>query len=183
MKRTVHSPPRHFSPVRKILSRLEPCGESAADPTQAQSWVHRWRRRCVPPRHFWPFWCGTALDQGSGLGRARVMPHLPVRKKCLARDREEQLICRNAQRFRGGLVLKAHTPWYYSTLDLGVKTKKKEIVHPIRNRWRVGPTMTLARARIIVPNRLARRNVLHLDINAGQVYRLWTCFFLCVNRL
>ena len=37
----------------------------------------------------------------------------------------EQLIYRNVQWFRGGLVFKAHTFFYRSSLGLGVKKKKK----------------------------------------------------------
>ena len=36
---------------------------------------------------------------------------------------------RNVQRFRGGLVFKAHRPLFYSTLGLRVK-KKKNSYHP-----------------------------------------------------
>jgi len=42
-----------------------------------------------------------------------------------SRERE-QLLGRNVQRFRGGLVFKAHRLLYHSTLGLRVITKKKK---------------------------------------------------------
>jgi len=42
---------------------------------------------------------------------------------------KEQLLYRNVQRFRGGLVIKAHRRLYHSTLGLRVK-KKKDAAHP-----------------------------------------------------
>jgi len=38
---------------------------------------------------------------------------------------QEQILLRNVQRFRGGLVFKAHRLLYHSTLDLRVIKKKK----------------------------------------------------------
>ena len=38
----------------------------------------------------------------------------------------EQLLSRNVERFRGGLVSKAHRLLYHSTLGLRVMKKKKE---------------------------------------------------------
>ena len=43
--------------------------------------------------------------------------------------KEEQLLDRNVQWFRGGLVFKAHRLVYHSTLDLRVIKKKKERIH------------------------------------------------------
>ena len=53
-----------------------------------------------------------------------------------------QLLHRNVQRFRGGLVLKAHRPLYHSTVDLRVIKKKKKKKPPTRDpcalsRWSV----------------------------------------------
>jgi len=39
----------------------------------------------------------------------------------------EQLMHRNVQRFRGGLVFKAHRLWYHSTLGVRVTKKKQEV--------------------------------------------------------
>ena len=39
-----------------------------------------------------------------------------------------QLLYRNVNRFRGGLVFKAHGPLYHSTPGLKVITKKKELL-------------------------------------------------------
>ena len=43
-----------------------------------------------------------------------------------------QLLYRNVQRFRGGLVCKAHRPLYHSTLGLRV-IKKKKGTHPTQS--------------------------------------------------
>ena len=40
--------------------------------------------------------------------------------------RDRELLYMDVQRFRGGLVSKAHRPWYHSTLGLRVKKKKKK---------------------------------------------------------
>ena len=44
----------------------------------------------------------------------------------LRTDPGEQIFHRNVQRFRGGLVFKAHKMLYHSTLGLRVMTKKKK---------------------------------------------------------
>ena len=53
-------------------------------------------------------------------------------RKALAADRKDpggtievQLLYRNVQRFRGGLVFKAHRLLYHSILGLGVMKKKR----------------------------------------------------------
>ena len=43
----------------------------------------------------------------------------------MRREWYEQLLRRNVNRFRGGLVLKAHRPVYHSSLGLSVIQKKK----------------------------------------------------------
>ena len=44
----------------------------------------------------------------------------------LAGEGNEQLLYRNMQRFRGGLVFKAHILLYYSTLGLRVIKKNRQ---------------------------------------------------------
>ena len=39
---------------------------------------------------------------------------------------QEQILHRNVQRFRGGIISKAYRPLYHSTRGLGVMKKKKE---------------------------------------------------------
>ena len=39
---------------------------------------------------------------------------------------QEQLLCRNVKRFRGGLVFKAHRLWYHPTLGSRIIKKKKK---------------------------------------------------------
>ena len=57
----------------------------------------------------------------------------PVRGRAVFRDaarrvfRPFQLLRRNVNRFRGGLVFKAHRLVYHSTLDLRVIKKKKKV--------------------------------------------------------
>jgi len=58
--------------------------------------------------------------------------------------RSEKLLFLNLQRFRGGLVFKAHRLFYHSTLGLRVIKKKKK-VPPIKSSFS-GPCFVLARA-------------------------------------
>ena len=44
-----------------------------------------------------------------------------------------ELLYRNVQRFRGGLVFKAHRLLYHSTLGLRVIKKKRSMAHPTAN--------------------------------------------------
>ena len=57
----------------------------------------------------------------SRLDQAICFLHSP-----LCEENEEQLLHRNVQRFRGGLVHKAHKFLYHSTLGLIVMKKKKK---------------------------------------------------------
>jgi len=60
--------------------------------------------------------------RGSGARQHRG-PHPPQ----LRVSRGPPLLLRNVQRFRGGLVFKAHRLLYHSTLDVRVIKKKKKV--------------------------------------------------------
>jgi len=53
---------------------------------------------------------------------------LPAEKSKI-KHRNPKRLHRNVQRFRGGLVLKAHRRWYHSTLGLRVIKKKKKTIN------------------------------------------------------
>ena len=95
--------------------------------------------------------CSHLVPAGGAPRRCRPHhPHLPVQAKLLYRStttlqkcsstttlqkcavvlRQAQLLYRNVQWFRGGLVLKAHTRVYHSTLGRGIKKKKKHTGPP-----------------------------------------------------
>ena len=66
----------------------------------------------------------TAIAEQKRLNK-RVSPkRLPPKKKEDIRSIQEELLYGIVQRFRGGLVVKAHRLWYLSTLGLRVKKKK-----------------------------------------------------------
>jgi len=44
----------------------------------------------------------------------------------------QQLLYRNVQRFRGGLVFKAHRLVYHSTLGLRVTKRERDLLHQFR---------------------------------------------------
>ena len=79
--------------------------------TRSHARSSKLHKSCSSPRG----WCAGVSASGCGFG---------------VRGGEIRVICRNVQRFRGGLVFKAHRLWYHSTLGWRVIKKKKE-----RQRW------------------------------------------------